>query len=179
LILVTTDNNDTSVGTDTPPTAYSTKINDGSPMTNVNPYAPPSPSGDNATAAQAHYDGPRRHKSLRLPLVAYALAVFFGVAVAAYDIESIIGSGPILLLIGTGLAVIGHRRRDMPAVLLGMSSFLLAGLVVALINLVPYSPTTGYWPLLTIIGFYACVSLPITGWMLIFRRNSIFEVDGN
>jgi hypothetical protein len=133
----------------------------------VNPYAPPPSTSDNAHIALPQASGSRRNKWLRTILAAYALTVIIGLAIAAYDIGSIIGSGPVLLVIGTILAVIGFRKRAVGLALLGVSSYPLAGIIVALINIVPYSPTTGYWPLLTISGLYACISVPVAGWLLI------------
>lgn len=147
-------------------------------MHSLNPYDPSFKSVGEALVAQTEKPGPRRHKGLRLALGAYSLAVFLGLAIAAYNIETIVGSGPVLLFVGAVLAAIGFRNRDTLAVMLGMSSFVLAALVIALINLVPYSPTTGYWPLLATIGLYTCVSLPTVGWMVVFRRDLNIEEVG-
>lgn len=139
-------------------------------MQDINPYAPPSHQNSSGPVFELEHRTPRRHKWIRISLAVYAFTVLLGVGAAAYDIGSIIVSGPILLLIGTVLAVLGFYDRHLPVGLLGISSFALAALIVALINLVPYSPTTGYWPLLTVIGIYACVSLPLIGWLWFSTR---------
>lgn len=111
-----------------------------------------------------------RSKSLRATVCLHALVTITGVAVAICDIESIVGSGPALSIVGGILAVLAFRDRDLLPSLLGISSFALAALVVALINLVPYSPTTGYWPLLAVIGAYASVAMPFSLWLGVSRK---------
>ena len=138
-------------------------------MHNINPYAPPSNPGGEPLSVQSEHAGPSRHKWIRFAIGAYALTTILGAAIAAYDIGTIVGSGPVLLFVGAVLVVIGFRNHDLLTSLLGISSFVLAALVVVLINLVPYSPTTGYWPLLTIVSLYACVSQPLAGWLIIHR----------
>lgn len=107
----------------------------------------------------------------------HAFVTVIGVAIAVDDIESIIGSGPVLLLIGGILTALATRNRDVLSSLLGLSAFAPSMLVVGLINMVSYSPVTGYRPLLAVLGTYACLAIPLAIWLIAFRQPIRFPAD--
>ena len=134
----------------------------------MNPYAPlTTPDVD---APVVHRTLTDHTKWLHLTIGSFVLVTIIGLAVAVQGIESIIASGPALILVGGLLTVLSIRNHDVPSSLLGLSAFALSALVVALINLVPYSAATGYWPLLTVFVAYAGVTVPFAAWLVAFRR---------
>lgn len=124
----------------------------------LNPYAPPTVVGELALPTNPH----ARSKWLRISAGLYAFVLVAGVVVAAFHIESIMVSGPSLLVSGAFFAFIGYRNALTSAVVLGFSSLILAAVVIGLINLVPYTPKSGQWPLFGVCCVYALIALPLT-----------------
>ena len=90
-------------------------------------------------------------------------------AVEAYEHESIIGSGPVLSLVGLAIAILAFRGRDHFAMVFGGSAIAFALLIVFLINYNSWSPSQGNQPI-TIMSFtYAACALPVSAWLVLAR----------
>jgi hypothetical protein len=136
----------------------------------VNPYDPPTVVGELSLPTNPH----ARSKWLRISAGLYAFVLLAGVVVSAYHIASIMVSGPALLVSGAFFAYMGYRNALTTAVVLGLSSLILAAVVIGLINLVPYSPRSGQWPLFGVCCVYSLIVLPLTLRVCLQR----FSFDG-
>ncbi len=89
----------------------------------LNPYAPPTTHCDGELIPAIREGLHLRTRWLRLVIACYAFVTLAGVAIAAHEIESIMGSGPLLLLLGSALVVLAFRNRNLHSSLLGFSAF--------------------------------------------------------
>ena len=107
-----------------------------------------------------------RHFWLQLCICLQMLVVLIGLGVACWQIESIIGTGPILSIVGIIVAVLSYRRSIRSGVLFGLSGLGLSVGVFLTIFLLHWSPDDARIPVpimggayLGIAGSYALVLL--------------------
>ena len=124
-----------------------------------------------------HYAGPitaRRERSwlmaARVCVVLSALCVLVGWVLMFVDIESVIVTGPILMLTGLALVLVAWRLRIMPAALLGIAHCSICALFFTLVNVRSWSPRDAEWPFRVMTGIYLlALTLPASGLLLLFR----------
>ncbi len=102
-----------------------------------NPYQAPI----SLPAPEQHDASPSAgHVLLKRCVFLQMLVVVVGLALAHWDIHSIIGSGLVLFLVGLITAILSHRRRLPWGVMFGVSGPLLSLLIFGLINLLHWRP---------------------------------------
>ena len=82
------------------------------------------------------------------------LVVVVGLALAHWDIHSIIGSGLVLFLVGLLNAILSYRRRLSLGMIFGASGPLFSLLIFGLINLLHWSPDDALQPVRAMAAVY-------------------------
>ena len=82
------------------------------------------------------------------------LIVVVGVGLSARQIETILGSGPVLFLVGFITAFLSYRRRFPLGIILGTSGPLFALFIFALINILDWGPDDAKQPVPLIAVVY-------------------------
>lgn len=100
--------------------------------------------------------------------IGWAVCALAWVLIAAVDVESVVGTGPALFLIGLATVVAGARARYPAAWGLGLAHCAICIVFVALINLLSWNPSQAAGPF-TVMGLaYTVVTLPIC--IIVFGR---------
>jgi hypothetical protein len=144
----------------------------------ANPYAPPTTAPVLRELESLH----RRSDWLNGLLLLHGLVILVAIAAQAFDIESILVSGPILALVGFVIALFAFRQRDIAATQLGVSAIAFALLIVILINyyhmiLINYfewGPRSAEGPVRILSCIYAIFAFPAAMWL--FYRRSVKDM---
>ncbi len=88
------------------------------------------------------------------------LAVVVGLGLTFWEIKTIIGSGPVLFLVGWITAFLSFRRRLPWGVTFGVSGPLFSLLIFSLINLLDWGPGDAEQPVRILAGVYlGCIGV--------------------
>ena len=110
--------------------------------------------------------------SVAIAAVLLLLTIVIGLGVEAYEHETIIGSGPVLFLVGLALSIVAFRSGDILFSVIGVSAMLLCALVVFLINFFGWGPPQGDAPITMISWIYSAVVVPVIVWRIVVRPSS-------
>ncbi len=111
---------------------------------------------------------------MRSVLLAWLVCVGTWVLIAFVDVESVLVAGPIILLLGILLVVLGYLRQYRWAFRLGVAHIAVTWLFFGLVNLLEWSPRQAVLPF-TIIGLaYLAFVTPLT-WLAWRQRPPVFE----
>lgn len=105
-------------------------------------YAPPDVAPRNFRVAL------RVFEALGLAVCALAFALLF------YEVELVLVTGPVIFLIGAAMLGMAVHRRDWARVGLGAGHVAICGLLIALVNLLSWSPDEAEQPFKWIGGCY-------------------------
>jgi hypothetical protein len=100
-------------------------------------------------------------KVLNALVAAQLLAIGGSVLAATIEIESIVGTGPVVSVLGLIVAASARRNRSLGALLLGLSAGLLSLFVFALIAVQDWGPSDAAQPVSMILITYEMVAAPI------------------
>ena len=137
-----------------------------SKMSTNNPYAPP-----NAESGQAIPAPVPQGKWLKGLIPLQFVVLVFAIGFAAWNIESIMVSGPILSLIGIIIGGFAGWFRNWLACLYGVSALTLALFVFALIFFNQWDPIQASKPVLAIGLIYGFAALPVTLFLLRYQSS--------
>ena len=111
----------------------------------------------------------RRH--VWIQRLCFVQCVVIVIAVEAFNIESIIGSGPIFALVGISIAFLAIRQRNFFVAIFGASAPLFALFIFFLINVLSWGPADADQPVQWMSAAYAFFALPYAVWLL--RRRTV------
>ncbi len=94
---------------------------------------------------------------LKLCIGLQLLVVVVGLGLASWEIESIMGSGPVLAAIGLLTAIVSSSYRHKWGILFGVSAPLFSLLVFCLIYFLQWSTSEAWLPVLMMAGAYLFV----------------------
>lgn len=101
----------------------------------------------------------------RVALVLAWLCCVIGWACIAWvDVESVIGSGPLLATLGLLMLIGGLRLRRPEYWVLGSAHCAICILFVALVNVRRWSPNDAEWPFTIMGGVYALCATAASAW---------------
>lgn len=121
-----------------------------------NPYITPRSSFDPIEDRAA-----KTLRALRLCTGLQCTTIVLGVAAAFYDIESIVGTGPVLFFIGIPVAVLSRRLSLTMGLAFGVSGPAISLLCLMLINVLGWSPGDAQQPVSAIAAAYTTFALPL------------------
>lgn len=98
------------------------------------------------TYADPATDGTRRGGSAGLALLAWAACAVACGLLMAVDTETVMGSGPVIGLLGAWMVVQGVRRRVRRAWILGTAHCAICAFFVVLVNLYRWGPRDAHVP---------------------------------
>jgi hypothetical protein len=101
-----------------------------------NPYRPPDTGPDLTVISAAG----NRVPGISLLAALQVFIAFTGTGLAFWEIETILGSGPLLAIAGSLHAIAGHRRGRLSAILMGYSAPVFCLAIFVLINLKEWGP---------------------------------------
>lgn len=136
--------------------------------TDENPYAPPAMQEDqpvrNTVAS--------RELWLKRLIILHSLVIVFALLAQAYEVESIMGSGPVFAINGLLIAVLGFRTHNHPAAWYGVSAVAFALLIVFLINFNRWGPAMAERPVIIMSAVYGLAACPVTLWLVCGRTTN-------
>ncbi len=113
------------------------------------------------------------HFWLQLCICLQMLVVLIGLGVACWQVESIIGTGPILSIVGIIVAVLSYQRSMKGGVLFGLSGLGLCVGVFLTIFLLDWSPGDARIPVPIMGGVYLGIAGSYAiAWLLQLRASS-------
>lgn len=127
---------------------------------NWNPYAPP-PSRDETRLAP---EPVRKSKRLGIMVAVHSVTMAVALMCQLVDVEWIVVVGPVFCITGTILGVMGNRSGRWLLGAAGWSAIAYAILVIALINLLDWSPDDAKNPLAGLSITYALGVLLLILW---------------
>jgi len=131
-----------------------------------NPYRPPE-TGPDATVVSA---AGNRVPGTSLLAALQVFVAFVGTGFAFWEIESILGSGPLLAVVGGLHAIAGHRRGRLSAILMGYSAPVFCIAIFLLINLKEWGPDAAQDPVSALAVAYL---IPlVVAWLASERQRS-------
>lgn len=134
-----------------------------------NPYRPPITAATTKPAI--------RYFSINTATILLLSTIICGLIAEAYEHETIVGSGPVLFLVGATLFVLALRLRQILTAVIGALSVLVCVLVVFLINYNGWGPVEGDAPITVIIWVYAFIVVPLSVWSLWMSTMAIRNTD--
>ena len=134
-----------------------------------NPYRPPAAELNQAISVLV----PTKGKWLKWLIALQFVVIVFAATFAAFDIESIVVSGPIFSLVGIVIAAFAARHRNRVACLYGISAVVFACFVFALIFFNDWSPRAASTPVLTLILIYGFAALAVTLFLLLNQSSMV------
>lgn len=110
---------------------------------------------------------PRRWASAaRWLLVAGAASCAIGYLVMILvDVETVMGSGPVLFLLGVALMVVGAHLERWRAFAVGLAHVCICILFTVLVNSLNWSPGEAYPPFALMGGVYTLAMVPLSLWL--------------
>ncbi len=140
-------------------------------MNSENPYLPPRTQSEQAISevhAASHW--PRRFLFLQL------LVVMLGILVAYFiNIESIIVTGLVLVLVGLLLSIFSWLDKDLCSLACGVSGVAFSVFIFGLIYHNAWSPSEARRPVLILACVYAIGFLLLAGWKIYRRRGDAVQ----
>ena len=133
-----------------------------------NPYLPPTAAGSpvDTAAARSKPLGWLRFWSFLL-----LLTLMIGTPLAMYySIESIVATGPFVLIFGLIVAAVGAKCRQIATTLVGVLSVLFVILVFGLINLNGWSPRDAEEPVPAMIALFDLIVFPLAIYGMIAKN---------
>lgn len=127
---------------------------------NWNPYAPP-PSRDETRLAP---EPVRKSRNLEIMLTVHAMTIAVALICQLVEVETIMFLGPVFCITGTILGVMSHRTGRSLLGVVGWSAIAYAILVIALINMLEWSPDEAKNPLAGLSITYALGVLLLILW---------------
>jgi membrane-bound ClpP family serine protease len=140
----------------------------------TNPYAAPESVSELEVLAQKR----RRTKTtfgVRVFCALFCGIVVIALALMAYQIESIVGTGAILSIIGIMLAIAGIRAHNFVAIVLGGTAPAFSMFIFGLIYTLEWSPEEAYYPVQAMSWCFAFLTIPVALWLLM--RRAIIATD--
>lgn len=99
------------------------------------------------------------------------LCLLVGWVLMFFDVETVIVTGPILMLLGFMLALSALRLRLVLVMLLGIAHCTICVLFFMLVNLFSWSPREAEIPFRVMTGIYTlCMALPASGIALLYMH---------
>jgi hypothetical protein len=109
-----------------------------------------------------------------LVLSTWAMCVIACIAIAAYDVESVLVSGPVIFILGALLIVAGAILRRHLATLIGAGHCAICLLFFALVNIRHWGPSDAHDPFLAMGALYVlATSIPSLLMYLYYRRRDV------
>ena len=140
-------------------------------MNSENPYLPPRTQSEQATSevrAASHW--PRRFLFLQL------LVGMLGILVAYFiNIESIIVTGLVLVLVGLLLSIFSWLDKDLCFLACGVSGVAFSVFIFGLIYHNAWSPSEARRPVLILACVYVIGFLLLAGWTIYRRRGDAVQ----
>ena len=140
-------------------------------MNSENPYLPPRTQSEQAISevrAASHW--PRRFLFLQL------LVVMLGILVAYFiNIESIIVTGLVLVLVGLLLSIFSWLDKDLCSLACGVSGVAFSVFIFGLIYHNAWSPSEARRPVLILACVYVIGFLLLAGWTIYRRRGDAVQ----
>lgn len=140
-------------------------------MNSENPYLPPRTQSEQAISevrAASHW--PRRFLFLQL------LVVMLGILVAYFiNIESIIVTGLVLVLVGLLLSIFSWLDKDLCFLACGVSGVAFSVFIFGLIYHNAWSPSEARRPVLILACVYVIGFLLLAGWTIYRRRGDAVQ----
>lgn len=129
--------------------------------------------------ADAPSDRPARwYRVTRVTLVLAWLCCVIGWACIAWiDVETVIGSGPLLLALGAVLLIGGLRLRRPAFWVLGSAHCAICILFVMIVNFLSWSPGEATWPFTIMGGIYAMFATAWSAWAC-FETRAVATTSG-
>ena len=112
-------------------------------------------------------------------MILQSLVIILALVAQAYDIESILGSGPIFAVMGLLIGGIGFRTHNHPAAWYGISAVAFALLIVFLINFNEWGPAEAERPVTILSVGYGLVACPVTWWLVYGRTSTVNILDND
>ena len=100
---------------------------------------------------------PGGNRAYTIAAALQCLTILIGVPLAVLEIETILGSGPILLVFGLLSLIFAIRRRYLAGIVFGASGLLVVLGSFLLINLMGWGPREAHEPIGSIAVVYGCV----------------------
>src|SRR4051794_13123356 len=111
----------------------------------------------------AGYKARPRRQNLATGLFVVQLSLaFIALVVCWFNVESIIVTGPLLVLVGLALAVAVRPLGTWTPLFLGLSGPLVSALIAFLIAAFRLQPQQAEWPVFTIFAIYLVLIVPIS-----------------
>lgn len=143
--------------------------------TDSNPYAPP-PSIEEKKGRLAPKTYIQRPSGWLLGLCLLHCVIILGALVGEFfQIETILGSGPVFAISGLILLIVASSRRDIPMAVFAGTAPLFAAFVFVLINIKGWGPSEANKPVQAISFAYTLIALPAAIWLLVNRRTNKAE----
>lgn len=120
----------------------------------VNPYAPPR--SDPPPPPVRHWEWNRLRQICLVQLV----VMIVGLSLELFHVETILGTGPVYLLVGVITLNIAYRESNPAGILFGLSAILLTVGLFAVINVYSLGPRDADRPVTIIIWGYAALAIP-------------------
>ncbi len=138
---------------------------------NPNPYSPPTATPDRPLRLVAT----KRSLSLRRLCIFQCGIIVVALAAEVYDIETIMGSGPIFGIVGIGIMLVAYRERDFRAAAFGASAPMFATFIFSLIVVMDWGPAEADQPVQWLSFGFALLAVPAAGWMVLRRPDERYE----
>ncbi|MGI9474612.1 MAG: hypothetical protein ACR2NZ_23960 [Rubripirellula sp.] len=97
------------------------------------------------------------------------LVILVGGPLSFWFIESILGSGPVLALVGIAMAILGYREGNSSWLILGVASVGFAAFIFGLINANSWGPPEAAKPVRQMIVAFSVIMLPSLFFGIIHR----------
>jgi len=120
-----------------------------------------------------------RNVWLRRLMLLQSFVIIMALVAQAYDIESILGSGPIFAVVGLLIGGIGFRTHNHLAAWYGLSAVAFALLIVFLISHNEWGPAEAERPVIILSVGYGLVACPVTWWLVYWRPRTLHDFDSD
>ena len=115
---------------------------------------------------------PLTHRSavLRRLILLQAVILLAGLAIAAFEVQTIVVTGILALIFGSTISIFSWIHRDKHALWFGLSAVAFVALVSLIVNLNSWGPTQGAAPVTLMALAYGCVAIPVAIWLVRYSK---------
>ena len=137
-----------------------------------NPYRSPVVQGTPATDIR-----PRTSISYRIAAILQCVTIAIGAPLACWDVESIIGSGPILLVFGLLTLAAALRAKSIAGIVFGASGPAMTLGCFVLINAMGWGPYDAQAPISSLAVVYASFFGALGVWTILRRHQDVTTTE--
>ena len=136
-----------------------------------NPYLPP-----HTTSKPVRAPVPERRPWSRYLGALQLLVIVIGAPLSVWQIETILGSGPCLFLLGIAMALFAYRERNYWTLALGVAGLSYALFILVVINAMSWGPSEAREPVSIMnIAFAALYFLPLLYGIFLSGKSNTAE----